>query len=202
MTIGLILGLSAGCSPGPLLTLVIAETLRHGAGAGMKMAISPLFTDLPIILAVLFLLDQLSGLDNILGWISILGGTIIVYMGYENIRTRPVFVDYAQTASVPLFKGILVNVFSPHPYLFWLTVGAPLIHKAMSRSVWAFVVFICCFYMTLVGSKMVLAFIVGRSRSFITGKPYIWIMRVLGMTLCLLALILFQDGVRRLGWMP
>ncbi|WP_206613131.1 MULTISPECIES: LysE family transporter [unclassified Pseudodesulfovibrio] len=202
MTIGLILGLSAGCSPGPLLTLVIAETLRHGAGAGMKMAISPLFSDLPIILAVLFLLDQLSGLDNILGWISILGGILIVYMGYENMRTRPVCVDYSQAASVPLFKGILVNMFSPHPYLFWVSVGAPIIHKAMSRSVWAFVGFICCFYMSLVGSKIILALIVGRSRSFITGKSYIWIMRVLGMTLCLLALILVEDGFKRLGWMP
>ena len=52
--IGLLLGLSSGISPGPLLTLVIAETLRYGLGAGIRVAITPFITDLPIILLTLW----------------------------------------------------------------------------------------------------------------------------------------------------
>ena len=48
---GLVLGLSGGLVPGPLLTLVASETLRHGAAAGIRVALAPLLTDAPIILA-------------------------------------------------------------------------------------------------------------------------------------------------------
>ncbi|MGB2681816.1 MAG: LysE family translocator, partial [Candidatus Competibacter sp.] len=57
---GLMLGLSGGLSPGPLLALVASESLRHGVGAGIKIALAPLLTDLPIILATLLVLEPLS----------------------------------------------------------------------------------------------------------------------------------------------
>ena len=50
---GVIFGLSAGFAPGPLLTLVITQTLKHNIKEGVKVALAPLLTDLPIILAAL-----------------------------------------------------------------------------------------------------------------------------------------------------
>jgi hypothetical protein len=47
LTIGIILGLSAGFAPGPLLTLVISETLQHNINSGVKVALAPIITDLP-----------------------------------------------------------------------------------------------------------------------------------------------------------
>ena len=47
---GLVYGLSAGFSPGPLMALVISQTLKHGIREGAKVAVAPLITDLPIIL--------------------------------------------------------------------------------------------------------------------------------------------------------
>ena len=74
ITIGILLGLSAGFAPGPLLTLVISETLRHDIRAGIRVALSPIFTDLPIIILSLAVLSQLAGSENILGIISLIGG--------------------------------------------------------------------------------------------------------------------------------
>ncbi|MCX9013779.1 MAG: hypothetical protein OIN89_03135 [Candidatus Methanoperedens sp.] len=45
---GMIFGLTSGISPGPLLTLVISETLKNGSSGGMKVAVAPLITDIPI----------------------------------------------------------------------------------------------------------------------------------------------------------
>jgi len=50
LTIGTLLGLSAGLAPGPLLTLVISETLQHDIKSGVKVALAPFITDLPIII--------------------------------------------------------------------------------------------------------------------------------------------------------
>ena len=52
---GAFLGLSCGLAPGPLLALLLAQTLRHGPGEGCKVALAPLFTDAPIIVATLVL---------------------------------------------------------------------------------------------------------------------------------------------------
>ena len=38
LTIGFLLGAPAGFSPGPMMVLIIAETLRHGIRAGAKVA--------------------------------------------------------------------------------------------------------------------------------------------------------------------
>jgi len=46
---GIILGLVAGLSPGPMLALVIAETLKFGKEEGFKVAVSPLITDLVLV---------------------------------------------------------------------------------------------------------------------------------------------------------
>ncbi len=41
---GVLLGFPAGLSPGPMLALVVAQTLRHGSREGCKIALTPRVT--------------------------------------------------------------------------------------------------------------------------------------------------------------
>ena len=63
---GTLLGLAAGFSPGPLLVLVISETLRHTIKEGIKVSAAPLLTDIPILLVSLFILAGLSKVNVLL----------------------------------------------------------------------------------------------------------------------------------------
>jgi threonine/homoserine/homoserine lactone efflux protein len=198
LTIGVILGLSAGFAPGPLLALVISETLQHGIRSGVKVAFAPIVTDLPIILLTIFILARLSGFHDILGVISISGGCFILYMGVESIRAKGVSLAVGEQPR-SLSRGILANALSPHPYLFWFSVGAPTVIKAMNLDFTAAAAFIIGFYTFLVGSKILLAVLVGRSRSFLSGTPYRYVMRFLGLVLIALAFVLFHDGLKLLG---
>ncbi len=198
LTIGTLLGLAAGFAPGPLLTLVISETLQHDFKSGIKVAIAPIITDLPIILLTLFILSRLSNFNNILGIISFIGAFFILFMGYTNLRTSGVALNENQVEPKSLIKGLLINVLSPHPYLFWLSVGAPIIFKAMSLNVSAPLVFIISFYFFLVGSKIILALLVGHSKSFLRDKVYIFTLRFLGLLLCFFSAVLFYDGLKLL----
>jgi len=54
---GVIFGLVQGLTPGPLVTLVISETLKFGKAEGFKVAVSPLITDSTIILFAVFALS-------------------------------------------------------------------------------------------------------------------------------------------------
>ncbi|MBW2247161.1 MAG: LysE family transporter [Deltaproteobacteria bacterium] len=200
LAMGSILGLSAGFAPGPLLTLVISETLQHDIKAGVKVALAPMITDLPIIMLTLFILVKLSGFHRVLGIISCMGGLFVLYLGWQSIVTKGVELNLQGTRPRSLAKGIIVNTLNPHPYLFWLGVGGPTVTKAMNLGMVAPLAFIGSFYVLLVGSKILIAVLVGKSRSFLVGNGYIYTMRLLGVVLCALAMILFRDGFKLLGF--
>ena len=86
LSAGVVLGLSAGFSPGPLLALVISQSLRHGVKEGTKVALAPLVTDFPIILISTFLLTRLANFRPVLGVISLVGGLFVLSMAYETLR--------------------------------------------------------------------------------------------------------------------
>ncbi|MBF0287557.1 MAG: LysE family transporter [SAR324 cluster bacterium] len=200
LTTGVLLGLSAGWAPGPLLALVIAETLQHGLKAGVKVALSPVLTDLPIIIFTLFMLAALSQFQTILGCISLMGGVFVLYLCYGSIQATGIDMHANDFQAQSLKKGVLVNVLSPHPYLFWFSVGAPTTAKAMEQSVMSVLAFIGSFYVFLVGSKIVLAILVSQSQPFLTGRFYVYTMRCLSVLLCIFSLFLFYDGFKRMGW--
>lgn len=194
LTAGTILGLSAGFAPGPLLTLVITQTLRHNIKEGIKVALAPLITDLPIIIASLLLLTHLTDFEGILGTISLLGGFYVLYLAYENLFTGPVNLVLSESKPQSIKRGVLVNALNPHPYLFWMTVGAPLVVKAKADSPLASLAFLGSFYVFLVGSKVALALVAGKSRTFLTSKAYLVVMRILGGILGVFAFLLLKDA--------
>ena len=196
LSAGILLGLSAGFAPGPLLALIISETLHHGMRSGLKVALAPIITDVPIIVLTVFILAKLSDFNILLGLISFLGGIIVCFLGYESLRAVSVNVDIKKTHSKSLKKGILVNAASPHPYLFWLSIGAPTMIKAAQQHILTAILFVICFYIFLVGSKILLAVVVGKSRIFLSSSAYIYIMKCLGILLLVFAVFLFRDSLK------
>jgi threonine/homoserine/homoserine lactone efflux protein len=199
LTTGTILGLSAGIAPGPLLALVVSESLRYGMKAGVKVALAPVLSDLPIVVLTLYFLARVSAFHTILGMISILGGFVLFYMGYQGVTAKGLDLSLHDPKPASLKKGVLVNVLNPHPYLFWVGIGGPTTLKAWDQGTLAAAAFIGGFYLFLVGSKVVLAVLVGKYRTFLTGRFYIYTMRILGVILIGFALVLFRDGTRLMG---
>ncbi len=199
LSFGLILGLTAGLSPGPLLTLVVSETFQHGFPAGARIALAPIITDAPIVLVTLLVATQLSNVDHVLGVISLIGGCYVLYIAYESSRQKEREDRQWQPGHRSLAKGVLANALSPHPYLFWLTIGAPTVAKSINAGIVAPVLFIGCFYLSLVGSKILLAVLVGKSRYLLSGTPYTYTMKFLALTLGIFGIALFIDGLMLLG---
>lgn len=201
LAIGTLLGLSAGLSPGPLLMLVVSETLHHGTPSGVRVALAPVVTDLPIVLATLALLARFSGYREVLGAISLAGAVFVLFTAVDAWRSRAVEVTEPKGASRSLGKGVLANLLSPHPYLFWIGVGAPLLWKSLAVGLPALFAFVASFYLALVGSKVLLALAVGSSRHFLGSRTYLRLMRLLGLLLAVFALLLVREGARLLGWL-
>jgi threonine/homoserine/homoserine lactone efflux protein len=195
---GIVLGLSAGFSPGPLTALVISETIRHGTKAGMKVGLAPVICDAPIILFTVFVISKFSNINIILAGVSFLGAVYVAYLGYKNWHTQPLAISILVVKDNSLQKGIIVNFLNPHPYIFWLTVGAPTLVKAAPLGWPAPVSFLLFFYVLHVGSKIFIAYVAGTSRRFFSGKYYILLNRTMGVLLMLFAILLVKDGIHLL----
>lgn len=196
---GALLGFSCGLSPGPLLALLLSQTLRHGAREGCKIALTPLFTDTPIILMAVVLAARLAELRPLLGIVSLAGGAFVLYLAWDGLRPMRVDVDAPAERPRSWLKGILTNLLSPHPWLFWLTVGAAILAKAIAQGWLVAAAFLFGFYLLLVGSKVLIALLAGRSRDLLAGRPYRVIMRVLAGLLGLFAILLFCEGLSLLA---
>ncbi len=192
---GATLGIVAGISPGPILALVIRESLQNGRKAGMKVATVPLFSDLPIVLLTLVILTRVAQYDTILGVISFLGAGFILLLAYESIRVKPIQGEIKAPKFTTFWKGVFANLLSPHPYLFWLLVGSPMVIKAWEIRPAAGIVFVGAFYVCIVGSKLIVAWISDKSKNILGTKGYLWVIRILGIILIALAIILIRDGV-------
>jgi len=193
---GLLLGLAQGLSPGPLITLIFSETLKYGKKEGIKIAVSPLITDSLIILLVLLVLSSFAQYNLVLGVISLLGAGYLIYLGIENLRAKMerFEVDVAEKGAFK--RGIIANLLSPHPYLFWLSIGGPKILEGLSIQVSASALFIIGLYASLVGSKIAVALLVDKSRTFVNSKYYVYIIQALGIVLIIFALLFVIDGMK------
>jgi threonine/homoserine/homoserine lactone efflux protein len=196
---GIAFGLAAGLSPGPLLALVVSQTVRHGPREGFKVAVAPLITDAPIIVASVLVLSRLSSSDTILGLVALVGGVFVAYLAIESLRTTRLETEIGGQPPRSWRQGALVNALSPHPYLFWITVGAPILVTASAAGPAGPVAFLVGFYTCLVGSKVAVAAAVGASRGKLTGGAYPWIMRALGAVLLVFAILLVREGLILLG---
>ncbi|MGZ5441083.1 MAG: LysE family translocator [Thermoanaerobaculia bacterium] len=188
-------GLTGGLTPGPLMTLVISQTLRHGAREGIKTSLAPLVTDGPIIVLLLLFLGRIAAIRPLLGGIAVAGVAFLLYLAWESWNAPAPSATVAVGAPRSIVRGALVNFLNPSPYLFWLTVGTPMLVKAWKHSALAAALFIVVFFVCLVGSKIVLASILARSRERIIGRWYTPVMRTLAVLLVVFAAIVARDAV-------
>ncbi|MCD6225406.1 MAG: LysE family transporter, partial [Deltaproteobacteria bacterium] len=78
----------------------------------------------------MFFLKKLTDFHITLGSISIIGGFFVFYLGVEIFRTKGLTISSHSLKNHSIQKGMLVNIISPYPYIFWLSVGSPIILRA------------------------------------------------------------------------
>jgi threonine/homoserine/homoserine lactone efflux protein len=174
--LGLSLGWAAGISPGPLTALIVTTSLRKGFAGGARVAVAPLITDLPVIVATVLVLTRVP--DGVLRGLGLAGGAYLVWLGAQELRAfgrGPIDVE-APAGAADVRRGALTNLLNPQMWLFWVTVGAPIVAGADSGMRAG--AFLGSFYLLLIGTKLTLAWLVGRSRSRMIDQG--WAARTVG----------------------
>ena len=194
-TAGLLLGAPSGFAPGPMLLLIISETLRHGKHAGFKVACIPLLTDVPIVVTSGLLFTKITNMNMLLGGISIIGSIFLLYLGIKSIRATNSEFHNCTPRPLLLKEIIFANLANPNPYLFWFTVGGPLMVRSFQQNLGTGIIFLLSFYLGLIGVKLIVAIATGESRDFMQGYLYRRIMQLLSLMLMIFAGYLMLEGL-------
>ena len=198
LLLGLSLGLGAGLAPGPLLALVIRLALQDGVAAGVRVAFSPLVTDVPVIVVAVVLASSLP--EAALGVLAVAGGGFVIWLGVDALRASPAPAGAALGAAGPrrdLLRGTLTNALSPHPWMFWITVGAPIL---AGQGAGGSALFLGAFYLVLIGSKVAVAGVVGAGRSrLVGGRGHVVLLRASAVLLIAAGVVLALEGLEKLG---
>ncbi len=124
--------LSGVMAPGPIFATTIAKGYQDGK-AGLKIATGHAVVELPLMAAIFFGLDTLLKNDGVFFAIGLIGGAILLYMGYDVIRTRERQVtEGVKDGKNAFVAGIVMTAANPYFILWWATVGAALIAGAVA----------------------------------------------------------------------
>ncbi|HWP57110.1 MAG TPA: LysE family translocator [Candidatus Acidoferrales bacterium] len=138
-----VLGFSVASIPGPTIVLITTETLTKGARAGIAAMAAPLLLDAFLMLPLGLALQGLLVSPAAATGLGLIGGCFLGWLGLNSIRSaRPALAGHARQENSPLpdrdmpsfLKGMLTHLSSPYPYLYWATVGAPLVRQGFARA--------------------------------------------------------------------
>ncbi|MDX1614717.1 MAG: LysE family transporter [Candidatus Promineifilaceae bacterium] len=149
---GLLLGIPAVATPGPLQAVLLNLALRRGWRRTLPAALAPLLSDGPIILLVLLLLARVP--PTLLDVLRIAGGIFLLALAYNTIRSldhlsrQPTRVPASGLRS--LLQATVTNLLNPNPYLFWSLIAGPLLIEAWRQAPSAGFSFLLGFYGTII----------------------------------------------------
>ena len=179
-------GVYAGVIPGPTQAFILSKTVKNGWRKTLPLAFVPLVSDLPI--ALLFCLLISSAPDNLLSAIQVLGGVYLLHLGIQTWKAaeHSEQIDSVQVQPSGFWQTVGINFTNPNVYIYWATIGAPIVLTGWEISPITGMSFIFGMYTLLimtVGATIMLFGLTGK----LPGKARFWIMRIL-------ALIVFSFG--------
>jgi len=181
---GATLGIVEGIKPGPLLTMVIRETLSGGLRAGLWTAAAPIFTDGPLVIFSLFAAAWIATNPSALLVITLAGAIFLAQMGYECFGLEPPNMDEdAPPPTGSFLRGIITNLLNPNVYVFWFLIGGPLMASAADEEILAPIAYAITFLVTIMLTKATIAYAIHRASGNISATVYRRLLAICGIVM-------------------
>ncbi len=160
---GLALGFSAAAQPGPFQAYLLAQSLRNGAPRTLPVALVPLVSDPPVVVAVLAVLAQVPA--GFLRLLQIAGGAVVLWLGAGALRAarQSPPADAAHAPPRGFVRAVFVNFTNPNAWIFWSLVGGPILAEAWRAAPGRAATFLVGFYVLLVGGNAALVLLAGQA---------------------------------------
>lgn len=109
--------------PGPTVTVIVANSLKHGTRAGLlNVAGTQLGLALMMLTLVVGLTSVIAAMGWVFDWLRYAGAAYLVWLGWKLLRS-PDLISETQASSVPrggfFLQGFLVMMANPKALLFF-----------------------------------------------------------------------------------
>ena len=190
------LGLVEGIKPGPLMAVVISETVIHNWKAGLKVALVPLITDGPVILLSVFLYELLTINTISQAILGFLGAIILFWLGIDCLKNSEKSLEEdSPKESQSLKKGIITNLTNPNMYLYWSLIGAPFLINAYELHITYPFLFVGGFFAAFIILKVIIAILVDNSRDILKTSGYKRLLQLSGLALFVFSGMFFINAL-------
>jgi threonine/homoserine/homoserine lactone efflux protein len=143
---------AAAVQPGPLQAFLFSSVLQNGWKRTLPASLSPLLSDGPIALLVLFLLNHIS--TTVHGILQAAGGFLLLYFAWAGYRQWKRFTVPEQDSNNVMPRTFIqaasINILNPNPYLGWSLVLGPAFLASWHVNHIVALTLILAFYSTMV----------------------------------------------------
>jgi len=176
--------LSGVMMPGPMFTVTLAKSLKS-PWAGVMVSLGHAVVEVPLILFVYFGLVDFFQNDIVKLVLSVLGGGMILWMGFDLFRARRKLAREGRDTSYNAFvAGILMSALNPFFLVWWVTVGSLLLVTFVDAvGTWGLPFFIIVHWLCDLIWLSIVSLVIYRTHSFWGEKVQEWVFIVLSLAL-------------------
>ena len=197
-----IIGLSGAMMPGPLLTYVINGSLREGFKAGPLVIVGHALLELILIILLISGLNDLFSNHTFTSIIGIIGGSVLVWMGYGMIKAgikKEISIEdeteRKEKVSGFILPGAVISMANPYWILWWATVGMTYLAKSYNSGIMGTGTFFIGHISADFAWYGLVSWIVAFGRKIITDTMYRRLVIVFGLALIYFAGTFIYDGL-------
>lgn len=191
-------GLSGALVPGPMLTITISDSVKKGPIAGPQVVLGHIITESAMMVAILAGLGWLIGSQTAALIIGIIGGAVLIYMGYNlSISSNELHnthnnVNNSKKSSIQhgsVFNGIITSLSNPYFFIWWASVGCAFMYKGLELAgIVGLLGFIIGHWSADLSWYSIISFFSSHEAKVMNDRTYKVVMRACGIFLILLGI--------------
>ncbi len=189
--------LSGALVPGPLFTITVAESARKGFISGPLIILGHGILELSLIVLLILGLAPFFSDPTVIIVISILGGLMLVNMGYRMIREArsahlSTSVSSGSKGMHPILSGIIGSISNPYWTIWWATIGLGYLVSSFKFGMNGVAVFFIGHILADLLWYSLISFSVAKGERFIGDRGYKALLYICGIFLILFGLWFIQ----------
>jgi len=203
--LGLLLGVGAALSVGPIFVVIVQQAATSGFGAAWRVILGSATADLILLVPALAFAWIIRSLERGALWVGAVGALFLLWLAWQAARDAVTLWrqdrQLATDGRWVFWKGVAGNLANPLTWTFWLATGTPAMLAALrSAGPAGLVLFTATWFLVASGLEAVIALAVARSGRRVGARGQAWFTAVSAVAFLGLAVtLLTRDVLPRLG---
>lgn len=201
-TTAFLVGFSGALMPGPLLAYTLSASARYGFWAGPLLVLGHAILELTLITALVLGLGQFIQGDTFNSIVGLVGGTVLIVMGFAMARQGWHKVPLPLETSANLVQnrmmivsGVVISMSNPYWFIWWATIGMTYLLWSLDLGTAGVASFFTGHILSDLSWYALVAFIVTTGRKAINDRTYSWLLMICGVALVGLGAYFAVSGV-------